>query len=390
MGFIPPTPPAPTALGRYRPFSKKAAIHVSPLVLGGMSIGDTWQHIGMGKMDKESSFKLLDAFYDAGGNFIDTANNYQNGTSEQFIGEWMEARGVRDQMIVATKYSFNYKLGDPNSKQKIVFHGNNAKSLRHSLETSLKNLRTDFVDILYVHIWDWETSIEEVMGSLHALVLAGKVLYLGISDTPAWIVAQANQYAKDHALTPFSVYQGAWNVMDRSFERDIIPMAREHGMALTVWNVLASGKLRSDKEEERREKSGEQGRDLKLDDSGWKRGEKERKYAAALSKVAKEVGLDEDDVPAVAIAYVLHKTPYVFPIVGGRKVEHLHSNIKALEIALSPEQIKYLESLEPFDPGFPHTVCGDGTQTAPMLAMVAEHDRMPLPSAIIPAKKTTV
>lgn len=145
--------------------------------------------------------------------------------------------------------------------------------------------------------------------------------------------------------------------MDRSFERDIIPMTREHGMALTVWNVLASGKLRSDEEEVRREKSGEQGRDLKIDNSGWKRGDKEKKHAAVLIKVAKELGLGPESVPAVAIAYVLHKAPYVFPIIGGRKVEHLQSNIKALEISLSADQIKYLESVEPFDPGFPHTVC---------------------------------
>jgi aryl-alcohol dehydrogenase-like predicted oxidoreductase len=342
----------------------------------------------MGQMNKDSSFNLLDAFYEAGGNFIDTANNYQNGTSEQFIGEWMETRGIREQMIVATKYSFNYKLADANAKQKIVYHGNNAKSLRLSLENSLKGLRTDYVDILYIHIWDWETSIEEVMGNLHALVLSGKVLYLGISDTPAWIVSQANQYAKDHALTPFAVYQGSWNVMDRSFERDIIPMAREHGMALTAWNVLASGKLRSDEEEEKREKSGELGRDLKMDDSGWKRGGKEKKYAAALTKVAKELGLGSAGVPAVAIAYLLHKAPYVFPIIGGRKVEHLKSNISALEISLSPEQIKSLESVESFDPGFPHTVCGDGSHTIGMLAMVAAHDRVPFQSPIVPARRS--
>jgi len=387
MPFVAAAPPAPTSLGRYRPFSKKASLHVSPLVLGGMSIGDTWKHIGMGEMDKESSFKLLDAFYDAGGNFIDTANNYQNGTSEQFIGEWMEGRGIRDQIIVASKYTFNYKLGDTSTKQKVVFHGNNAKSLRLSLENSLKALRTTYVDILYVHIWDWETSIEELMGNLHALVLSGKVLYLGISDTPAWIVSQANQYAKDHALTPFCVYQGCWNVMDRSFERDIIPMAREHGMALTVWNVLASGKLRSDEEEERREKSGELGRDLKLDDLGWKRGTKEKSYAAALKKVADELGLGHESVPAVAIAYVLHKAPYVFPIIGGRKVEHLQSNIKALEISLSPEQITFLESVEPFDLGFPHVVCGNGTSGIGMLAMVAEQDRVEYQKPITPAQK---
>jgi aryl-alcohol dehydrogenase-like predicted oxidoreductase len=186
--------------------------------------------------------------------------------------------------------------------------------MRINLENSLKNLRVAYVDIFYVHVWDFETSIKEVMDNLHNLVVAGKVLYLvrcvstsrwpsftymekGISDTPAWIVSQANQYAIDSGKTPFAVYQGSWNVMDRAFEREIIPMAREHGMALCAWNVLASGKLRSDAEEARREQSGEQGRDLKLDNNGWKRTEIEKKMSTALEKVAGEVGVG-DNVPA--------------------------------------------------------------------------------------------
>ncbi|KAF8217672.1 arylalcohol dehydrogenase [Mycena galopus ATCC 62051] len=385
MSFGGGGPAPPTALGRYRPLSKHASIHVSPLVLGGMSIGNTWQAIGMGAMDKTSSFKYLDAFYEAGGNFIDTANNYQNETSEKFIGDWMEQRGNREQMVIATKYTFNAKLADPSIKFKVNYHGNNSKSMRINLENSLKNLRVDYIDIFYVHVWDFETSIKEVMDNLHNLVVARKVLYLGISDTPAWIVSQANQYAIDNGKTPFAVYQGSWNVMDRAFEREIIPMAREHGMALCAWNVLASGKLRSDAEEERREKSGEQGRDLKLDNNGWKRTEIEKKVSNALEKVAKEVGVG-DNVPAVAIAYLLHKAPYVFPMVGGRKPEHLMKNIEALTISLSPEQIAYLESIVPFEPGFPHNIVGNGATTLPMLAMVAQVDRAPLPAPILPQK----
>lgn len=179
----------------------------------------------------------------------------------------------------------------------------------------------------------------------------------GICNSPAWIVSQCNQYAIDHGLTPFAVYQGSWNIMDRAFERDIIPMAREHGMAICAWNVLASGKLRSDEEEARREKSGEQGRDLKIDNNGWKRTEREKKYSRALQKVATQLGLGQEAVPAIAIAYVMHKAPYVFPIIGGRKTEHLHANIQALKIRLSEEQIQSLDSIESFDVGFPHTVC---------------------------------
>ncbi|KAJ7124062.1 Aldo/keto reductase [Mycena crocata] len=383
MGFYSAAPPPPTALGRYRALSKHASVHVSPLVLGAMSIGDAWSAIGFGSMDKTSSFKLLDAFFEAGGNFIDTANNYQNESSEMFIGEWMESRGIRDQMVIATKYSFNFKLASTDIKYKINYHGNNSKSMHLSVEASLKKLRTAYIDIFYVHVWDYETSIKEVMDNLHSLVVSGKVLYLGISDTPAWIVSQCNQYAIDHGKTPFAVYQGSWNVMDRTFEREILPMAREHGMALCPWNVLASGKLRSDAEEERREKSGEMGRDIKTDDNGWKRTPQEKKMSNALEKVAKEVGVDS--VTAVAIAYLLHKAPYVFPMVGGRKVEHMLENIKALTISLSAAHIEYLESMNAFDVGFPHTIVGDGSQTNGMFAMVAQTDRVPFQAPITPA-----
>ncbi|KAI5119354.1 hypothetical protein M0805_008510 [Coniferiporia weirii] len=376
-------PPPPTPLGRYRVLSPLAGVRVSPLQLGAMSIGDKWGKFGMGQMDKEASFKLLDAFYDAGGNFIDTANNYQDETSEAFIGEWAEKRGIRDQLLIATKYTNNYKRGADDISIKASYTGNNAKSLKISVEASLKKLRTSYIDILYVHWWDYNTSIEEVMNNLHHLVASGKVLYLGISDSPAWIVSAANQYAKDHGKTPFVIYQGAWNVMARSFERDIIPMARTYGLALAPWDVLAAGRLRTDAEEARRAESGEKGRTVVQ--ANWMRNEDERKMSAALEKVAKEVGTDH--ITAVAIAYVMQKTPYVFPIVGGRKVEHLTANIEALKISLSDKQIKYLESIIPFDPGFPNAMIGDGTTSISWLLTSAAHeDRWPLRQVIKPGQ----
>ncbi|KAI5115295.1 hypothetical protein M0805_002831, partial [Coniferiporia weirii] len=258
--------------------------------------------------------------------------------------------------------------------------GNNAKSLKVSVEASLKKLRTSYIDILYVHWWDYNTSIEEVMNNLHHLVASGKVLYLGVSDTPAWVVSAANQYAKDHGKTPFVIYQGAWNVMARSFERDIIPMARTLGLALAPWNVLAAGRLRTDAEEARRAESGEKDRTTMRPD--WLRNEDEKKMSAALEKVAKEVGTEH--ITAVAIAYVMQKTPYVFPIIGGRKVEHLIANIEALKISLSDEQIKYIEGVIPFDPGFPNTFVGDGTASPWPLLNAAQTDRWPLKQVIKP------
>lgn len=244
----------------------------------------------------------------------------------------------------------------------------------------LRKLRTDYVDILYLHWWDYETSIPEVMGGLHDLVASGKVLYLGVSDTPAWVVSQCNQWALDHGKTPFSVYQGAWNVMDRSFERDIIPMCRDHGMAIAPWNVLAGGKLRSDAEEERRKQSGEGGRDVT--GAGWQRTAEEKKVSNALEKVAGEVGVDS--VTAVAIAYLMQKTVNVFPIVGGRKVEHLKDNIKALSISLTSAQIDYLDSVNSWDPGFPHNFIGNGTANNAWYSITSQIDRVAYPSPIKP------
>ncbi|KAH9041001.1 NADP-dependent oxidoreductase domain-containing protein [Lactarius pseudohatsudake] len=347
-----PPPPPPTKLGRYRTLSPLAGVRVSPLQLGAMSIGDKWQDFGMGSMDKTTSFKLLDAYFDAGGNFIDTANNYQDETSEAFIGEWAEKRGIRDQLVIATKYTTNYKRGQESNIRMVNYSGNSTKSLHISVEASLKKLRTTYIDLLYVHWWDYATSVEEVMNSLHALVQQGKVLYLGISDTPAWVVSKANQYAKDHGKTPFSVYQGNWSVLDRSFERDIIPMARSEGLALAPWGVLAGGKIRTNAEEARRKESGEKGRMIFSAD--WERTPGQKKVCDVLEEIGKEVGTES--ITSIAIAYHLQKLPYVFPIIGGRKVEQLNENITALDISLTAEQIKRIEEATPFDLGFPHSM----------------------------------
>lgn len=346
--FAPASEPT-SELGRYRILSKTAGVRISPFWLGGMSIGSAWGEAGMGQMDKESSFKLLDEFSRLGGNAIDTANNYQAQESERWIGEWMKERGNRDEMVIATKYTTYYKHST--AEKRVNYSGNHSKSLKLSVDESLANLQTDYIDVLYVHWWDWATSIEEVMQSLNHLVRAGKVLYLGISDTPAWIVSKANQYARDHGLAQFVVYQGKWSVLERDFEREIIPMCLSEGMALAPWNAIGGGKFQSKAQMEARKLAG-QG----LRWSG-EQTEKEKAISLALEKVGNDIGCDS--VTAVALAYVMQKTPYVFPIVGGRKLEHLHDNIKALSITLSSEHIAELEKVtSDFDLGFPFTLCG--------------------------------
>jgi len=306
----------------------------------------------MGSMNKENSFKLLDAFEAAGGNFIDTANNYQNEESEAWIGEWMEKKKNRDFMVIATKFTTCYNNYEHGTGKTVNHVGNHKRSLHMSLRDSLKKLKTDWIDILYVHWWDWTTSIEEMMDSLDAVVKQGKVLYLGISDTPAYIVAAANTYAIQNGKTPFSIYQGRWNIMIRDMEREIIPMCRHFGMAIAPWDSIGGGKFQSKKQLEERKKNNEGLRSM----MGSEQTEQEAKISEALDKVAQEHGVESPTV--IALAYVMAKAPNVFPIVGGRKVEHLHANIKALEIKLSEKQIEYLESIVPFEPGFPNNFVG--------------------------------
>jgi aryl-alcohol dehydrogenase-like predicted oxidoreductase len=237
----------------------------------------------------------------------------QQETSEMIIGEWAEARGIRDQLVIATKYTTNFKMGQGDKyPQMSSFSGNSAKALHVTVEASLKKLRTSYIDILYVHFWTHRCSIEEVMDSLHHLVASRKVLYLvsaffyvrrplssllicgdqqGISDAPAWVVSQANLYARMAHKTPFVVYQGKWNVMCRDFERDIIPMCRYNGLALAPWDVVGGGKFRTDAEEEKRKETGEKGR-ARFGSQSWERNDNEKKISAALEKVAKEVGTE--------------------------------------------------------------------------------------------------
>ncbi|EKG16727.1 Aldo/keto reductase [Macrophomina phaseolina MS6] len=338
-----PIPPAPkTPLGYHRILSPTAGVRVSPLCLGAMNFGDAWEGF-MGKCDKNTTFEILDFFFENGGNFIDTANNYQNEESEQWLGEWMKERGNREEIVLATKFTTCYKpLGSP-AKIRTNFQGNHAKSLRHSVDASLKKLQTDYIDLLYLHWWDYSTSVPEVMRSLHHLVQAGKVIYLGVSDAPAWVVSKANQYARDHALTPFSVYQGRWSAASRDFERDILPMVRDEGMALAPWGALGGGAFKT---KEQREKSEGRMQVARHDENA-------EKVTAVLQKLAERKG---SVITSIALAYVMHKAPYVFPIVGGRKIEHLKGNIEALSIELSKEDIQEIEDAVPFDVGFPATM----------------------------------
>jgi len=329
----------------------------------------------IGENNKETSFKILDAFYDAGGNFIDTANNYQDEESEIWVGEWMKKRNNRAQIVIATKFTSLYKKNIPGPH--VNFAGNSVKSLKESVEASLKKLQTDYIDLLYVHWWDYTMSIPELMQALNHLVQQGKVLALGISDSPAWIVSKANEYARSHGFAQFSVYQGRWNAALRDMERDILPMCsvstNGEGMAICPWDVLGGGRFKTEAQIEEYKKNNEHGRKMIPPN------EKDKQITVVLEKIAKEVN---GSVTGVALAYVIQKVPYVYPIVGCRKVEHLQDNINALGIVLTDQHFKEIEGAIPFDVGFPHNMVGTSAENSNILASTAYYDWVSPPKPI--------
>lgn len=293
------------------------------------------------------AFELLDYFYEQGGNFIDTSNNYQNEQSEMWIGEWMEKKNVRDEMIIATKYSSPYTSYKGPSQIHSNYVGNGTKALHVSVRDSLKKLRTDYIDVLYVHWPDLATSVPELMTSLNTLCDQGKVLYLGISDHPAWTVSKANEFARGKGMRPFVVYQGRWSAAERDFERDILAMCTAEGMGIAPWGALGGGKFKNEKQREEAKKEG--GRNM------GPISEENMKVSEALEAIAHR---KNTALTSVALAYVMHKAPYVFPIVGGRKLDHLKGNIEALGLELSKDEIDEIEAVVPFDVGFPMNFLG--------------------------------
>lgn len=317
---------------------------VSPIALGGISIGNSWSKL-FGK--SEDPFALLDAYYELGGNFIDTANTYNSEESEKLIGEWMEKRGVRDQMVVATKYGSGYRAYNRDKEPlQSNFTGPSAKSMHISVRDSLRKLRTDYIDILYVHWWDVACSVDEVMRHLHALVMAKQVLYLGVSDTPAWVVVKANEFARKNGLTPFSMYQGRWNAAFRDMEAEIIPMCEDQGMAIISWASLGGGQF----------VTAEQRKQLEQDPDAAKgyysASDDDIKVCEVLERLSKAKHVTLQDI---ALAYLFHQSTYVFPIVGVQTVDHVKRLPAAMGVQLSAEEIREIHGAASFSPLFPNT-----------------------------------
>ncbi|WP_224243349.1 aldo/keto reductase [Hyalangium gracile] len=321
----------------------RSGLRVSPLSLGTMTFGSDW---GWGSNEAESR-RIFDAYVDRGGNFIDTANKYTNGTSEQFVGRF--AADKRERLVLATKYTLSMRPGDPNSS------GNHRKNMLRSVEQSLARMRTDYLDMLYLHAWDATTPVEEVLRAMDDLVRSGKVLYLGISDTPAWQISRMQAIADLRGWAPLVALQIEYSLIERTVERELIPMAKEMGLGVIPWSPLASGVL-----------TGKYSK-ADLDAGGETAGvvSTRRNVAAgngsltarglAIAEVVKDVAARIERTPAqVALAWVLRQPAVTSPIIGARTIEQLEDNLRALDVELPGDALARLQEASAVELGFPH------------------------------------
>jgi aryl-alcohol dehydrogenase-like predicted oxidoreductase len=302
-----------------------------------MTFGDDW---GWGTA-KDEARKVYDAFREAGGNFIDTANIYTNGTSESFLGDFME--GHRQSVVLATKYTNAFPGTDPNAA------GNQRKNMMQAVEASLKRLKTDYIDLYWVHIWDQITPVEEVMRGLDDLVRTGKVLYTGISDAPAWWIAQANTLAYLRGWSPFVGLQIEYSLIERTVERELIPMAKALNIGVTAWSPLTGGVLTG---KYHGHGTPDQGR-MKTDMAKEFMPEPVRsgRVVAAVKKVSDETGRG---MAQVALAWLRYRPVPVIPIIGARKLSQLQDNLASYDVTLSADQLKTLDEASAIELGFPY------------------------------------
>ncbi len=311
----------------------RSGLRVSELCLGTMTFGEEW---GWGS-PKDECRRVFDAYAARGGNFVDTANRYTEGTSEKWLGEMIAAE--RAHFVLATKYSLTMDPQDPN------FSGNHRKNMVQSLEASLKRLGTDYVDLYWLHAWDYLTPIDEVMRAFDDLVRAGKILYAGISDAPAWAVSAANTMADLRGWTPFVGLQIEYSLIERTVERDLLPMAAHFDLGVLAWSPLGSGLLTGKYAAE--EDAGKPGRRI----AAGSRRVSERNLAIARETAA--VAKDAGCTPAQAAINWLRAKPGVIPMVGARTAAQLEENLAALDAVLPAEAVARLDAASAIEPGFP-------------------------------------
>lgn len=316
---------------KYKLFGR-TGLRVSELALGGMTIGNAW---GWGT-EKENASKIFKKFSDEGGNFIDTSCNYQNGQSEKIIGDLVKDN--RDDYVLASKFTLhNYqKRDDPNAG------GNARKNMLRSVKGSLERLGTDYLDILYLHVWDGTVNIEEIMHGLNILIENMKVTYIAISDTPAWVTATANTLASKNGWEPFTGYQFAYNLARRDAEREIIPFSKSQDMAMLIWNIVGSGLF-----------TGKYTRNNKTKGriaSNILQNQEQLNVALKVDELAVKKGCTSSQL---AYAWAMAQGKKIIPLVGATSVAQLEDNIGSLDVELTQEEIQEIGSVTNFKPGFP-------------------------------------
>jgi aryl-alcohol dehydrogenase-like predicted oxidoreductase len=325
----------------------RSGLRVSDLCLGAMTFGEDW---GWGAA-KDEARKIYEAYREAGGNFIDTANIYTNGSSEKLVGEFIA--GHREEVVLATKYSnavvgFSGKPGTDSNAG-----GNQRKNMVQAVEASLKRLGTDYIDLYWQHIWDQMTPVEEVVRAFDDLVRAGKVLYVGISDAPAWVVAKSNTLAELRGWTRYVGLQIEYSLLERTVERELIPMARDQQMTILAWSPLRNGLLTGKYLPENVKQSQAEGARMHNEMMKAFGSVEESTHATVREVVAvgEELGVS---AAQVALAWLRYRSIPVIPIVGARKLSQIEDNLRSVELTLSPEQIARLDKASAVSMGFPH------------------------------------
>jgi aryl-alcohol dehydrogenase-like predicted oxidoreductase len=314
----------------------RSGLRVSPFCLGAMTFGED---LGWGSSVEESA-RIMDRYIELGGNFIDTANFYTKSHSEKIIGDHIGRHPAkRNRLVIATKFSGNLYPGDPNGG------GSGRKSIIDACDNSLRRLQTDFIDLYWLHNWDVNTPIDETMAALEDLVRAGKVRYLGVSDTPAWKVAEANVTARFRGWSQFIGLQIEYSLLERSVETDLVPMAKELGLGITPWSPLKSGVLSG--KYTRANSKAQGGRALFMQDQ---LNEKTFTLIDELEKIAKA---HDTTVARVALAWVQSRPGVTSTIIGARTMTQLDDNLKGLDVHLDVKEIAHLDALTPPVLGFP-------------------------------------
>jgi aryl-alcohol dehydrogenase-like predicted oxidoreductase len=333
-----------TTLGR-------SGLRVSPLCLGTMTFGTQW---GWGS-EESAARTILDRYLEAGGNFIDTADGYTNGQSEEMLGKFIGERGLREQVVLATKFTFNALQGNPNTG------GNGRKNIYRALEASLRRLKTDFIDLYWLHAWDTVTPVEEVVSTLNDLVRNGKIRHYGFSDTPAWYLARARTLAEKEGKEPLVALQLEYSLIERNIEREHIPAAQELGMALCPWSPLAGGFLSGKYKREGDSGTGEGRLEVQKGNPIFNRF-KDRNWQVldALLAVAKELGRK----PAqVALNWVATQPGITSTIIGATKTEQLADNLAAIEFTIPAELRRRLDEASALEPVHPYVFFEGPIQT---------------------------